>query len=185
MVEASITSLVFLMLVFGIMELGLLFRSSLATNNTAREGARVASAGGSDRDADYLVLRSVEHGIKALGLENLDMVVVYRAEGPEDEMDSLCLVASQPGECNHYTKADFFDKKENEDGSPTGLWGCGAAANDDSWCPTDRQTSRSAPLGPDYVGIYVQAEHNFMTGFFSDSSTISATTVLRLEGDKR
>lgn len=181
MVEAALVSIAFFMLVFGIMEIGLLFRNTLTTNNASREGARSASAQGRDPDADYLTIRTVEHGMQAMNLQNLNMVVVFKADGPGAPPPGQCMTQSVPNLCNRYVPADFFAEKEDADGNPTGEWGCGI--RDVEWCPTDREAG--ALVGPDYIGVFVQTQHNYMTGFFGDSSTIEATTVLRIEPDSR
>ncbi len=181
---------VFFALIFGIMELGLLFRNSLTTNNSAQQGARAASVSGNSPDADYLIIRSVEHGLEAMDLQDLDFIVVFKASGPGDAVPAACLTASQTYDplnaaspaCNRYTAADFF--KEIEDpvtGADTGNFRCSMTAVDRFWCPSDRESSLSA--GTDYVGIYVQTNHDFVTGFFSDGRDLSETRIIRLEPD--
>ncbi len=187
-IEAAFVTPVFFLLIFGLFEVGLLFRNSLTTNNAAQQGARMASVGGSTPDTDYLVLRSVEHGLEAMGLQELDFIVVFKASGPGDTVPAACLTASQTYDalnptapaCNRYTPSDFF--KEIEDpvtGVETGNFRCGVAAVDRYWCPTDRETSVSA--GTDYVGIYVQTNHRFITGLFGDQRNLSETRIIRLE----
>lgn len=179
---------VFFLLIFGIFETGLLFRNSLTTNNAAQQGARMASVGGASPDTDYLVLRSVEHGLEAMGLQELNMVVVFKASGPGDTVPASCLTASQTFDpanpsapaCNRYTPSDFFLEIEDPaTGVDTGNFRCGTTSVDRFWCPSDRETSISA--GTDYVGIYVEANHEFITGFFSDRRDLTETRIIRLE----
>lgn len=190
LVEAAFVTPVFFAFLFGILEFGLLFRNTLTTNNGAQQGARAAAVHGAEPDTDYLILRSVEHGLQAMKLESLDFVVVFKASGPGDTLPAACLTASQtydPGNpaapaCNRYVPADFF--KEIEDpvtGVDTGNFRCGPAAVDRFWCPTDRETSFGA--GTDYVGIYVQTRHGFITGLFGDGRKLTETRIVRLEPD--
>lgn len=177
LIEAALVTPVFLLVLFSIMEMGLLFRDSLTTDNASREGARAASTRGSQADADYFVLRTVEHGLEAMGLERLQYVVVFRATSPNDTLPAGCEAASQSGLCNHYTAADFFAELDDGAGNDTGNFRCGAL--DSSWCPTDRVTSLSA--GTDFIGIHVETRHDFITGFFADGNDLGETTILRLE----
>ncbi|MEL7158905.1 MAG: hypothetical protein AAFN30_20245, partial [Actinomycetota bacterium] len=59
--------------------------------------------------------------------------------------------------------------------------GCSTTAVDRFWCPAYRETSISG--GVEYVGIYVQTRHTFITGFFGGGRTLTDTTILRLEPD--
>jgi len=181
---------VFFALIFGIFEFGLLFRNSLTTNNGAVQGARAASVNGQFPDSDYLIIRSVEHGIQAMELQDLDYVVVFRATGPNDVVPPVCLTASQAYDplnptapaCNRYTPADFFLEIEDPvTGADTGNFRCAATAVDRFWCPTDRETSLSA--GTDYLGIHIQTRHRFITGLFGDGRELTETRIIRLEPD--
>lgn len=188
MVEAAFVTPVFFLLVFGVLEFGLLFRNSLTTNNATHQGARAASVGGSDPDTDYLILRSVEHGLKAMDLEQLEYVVVFRADGPDGTMPAVCATASQTFDalnptdpaCNRYTAIDFF--KEIEDpltGTDTGNFRCSPSAVDRFWCPSDRETTLLG--GTDYLGVHVQTRHGFITGMFGAGTTLEETSIVRLE----
>lgn len=189
-IEAAIVTPVFFLLLFGLFEFGLLFRDSLTTDNAAHQGARAASVTGSAPETDYLIVRSVEHGLQAMDLQQLDSVVVFRADGPDDEVPASCLTASQTYDpddsaapaCNRYVAADFF--KELDDpvtGDDTGNFRCGDASVDRFWCPVDRVTSLS--VGTDYVGIHVETHHDFLTGLFGDGVDLSETAIIRLEPD--
>lgn len=181
LVEASLVSGLFLVLVFFIFEMGFLFRDSLTTSNASREAARAASTLGRDADADFYTIRTAEHGLEAMGLQSLDVLVVFKASGPGDTVPGACLTGSQTGLCNRYTAADFFAEKEDTSGNPTGKFGCGTL--DGAWCPTSREAQAS--VGPDYVGVYVKTNHNYLTGMFGTQTDLEATTILRIEPDKK
>ncbi len=180
LLEAALVTPVFILIVFGILEIGLLFRDSLTTDNASREGARAASTRGNESDADYYVLRTIEHGLEAMGLERLEYVVIFRATGPGATLPGACATASQGGLCNRYTAADFFAELDDSSGNDTGNFRCGTL--DSSWCPTTRETSLSA--GTDFIGIHVQTRHDFVTGMFSGGNDLGETTILRLEPDE-
>jgi hypothetical protein len=182
LVEAAFITPIFFSLIFGILEFGLLFRNELTTNNAAQQGARAASVGGRSPDADYLILRSVDHGLSAMGLETLDYVVVFKATGPDTPVPAACLTASQSNLCNRYTAADFY--KEIDDpgtGADTGNFRCGVASVDRFWCPSSRVSDLASA---DYVGVHIQTRHRFITGLFGDGRILSDTTIIRLEPDE-
>jgi hypothetical protein len=189
-IEAAIVTPVFFLFIFGLFEFGLLFRDSLTTDNASHQGARAASVGGGRADADYLIIRSVEHGMQAMDLQQLDYIVVFKADGPDDEVPVPCLSASQTYDpanptapaCNRYTAVDFFAELDDPvTGQDTGNFRCGVSSVDRFWCPADRITSLSA--GTDYVGIHVQTQHDFITGMFGSGRGLSETSIIRLEPD--
>ncbi len=185
LIEAAIVTPVFLALIFGIFEFGLLYRDRLTTDNAAHQGVRAVSVSGRSPSADYLMLRSVEHGLAAMDLDRLDYVVVFRASGPDDTVPPACLTASQvdtgPGTvaCNRYVPSDFALDLDDAGGNDTGNFRCGSGSVDRYWCPTYRQTSLAGGL--DYVGLHIQTRHDFITGLFGGGRTLSETTILRME----
>ena len=180
LVEAALVAPLFLLILFFILEMGLVFRNSLTTDNASREGARAASAKGNSADTDFFVLRTVEHGVEAMGLMNLDYVVVFKATGPNDPVPGGCTTGSVPGVCNHYTVTDFFADLDDAAGNDTGNFRCGT--RDSSWCPTTRETSLSA--GTDFVGVHVATRHEYVTGIFGSDFALGETTILKIEPDE-
>ncbi|MDZ7732528.1 MAG: hypothetical protein U5R31_04910 [Acidimicrobiia bacterium] len=50
------------------------------------------------------------------------------------------------------------------------------------YCPTDRQSSQLPdPPGPDYLGVYIEVSHDYTTGLFGNSLTLSDQAITRLE----
>lgn len=179
-VEAAIITPVFLLLIFAVLEFGLAFRSYLTLNAAAADSARTAAVAGNDENADYLLLQELAETVAPWGTENIQYVVVYRANGPGDPVPTSCLSGSVTDLCNHYTPAAFtnFDPA---------AWGCETTSLDLAFCPDDRETSLSAPAvsgfpeGPTYIGVHVQATHRYATGFIGDTLSISRTQVVRAE----
>lgn len=161
--------------------------------NASREGARAASVSGNSPEADFLVLRTIEHGFDAWGVENLDFIVIYHATGPDDTVPESCKLesGSTPGLCNQYRAIDFQLSIYDAAGDPTGHFLCESEALDRFWCPTDRITGIGAssgdvsfPDGPAYIGIYMQARHEYMTGFIGSSVLLTDDQVIRIEPDR-
>jgi len=189
LLEAAIVTPLFFSLIFGIFEFGLLFRNSLTTANAGKQGARSASVSGQRPDADYLILRSIEHGLQAMGTDDLELIVVFRASGPDDVVPPACLVSSQldagPGSvaCNRYTAADLALDIDDSTGTDLGNFRCSTTAIDRYWCPADRETSISG--GVEYVGVYVETSHSYITGLFGAGTPLTETTILRLEPESQ
>lgn len=76
------------------------------------------------------------------------------------------------GVCNVYTTADL--------GRPKADFGCRTDRSlDRFWCPHDRETRASGP--PDYVGVYIRARHDFITGLFGDDIDLTDEIIMRIE----
>jgi hypothetical protein len=188
MTEMALVTPIFLLLIFGVMEFGFLLRNQLTINSAATESARAASVGGNDPDTDFLVLRTVEHGVASMGLQNIRQVVVYRASGPDTDVPTACLTApvtaTATAGCNRYTAADFFLPLLDSSGNATGNFRCDTTSVDRYWCPSDRTSSLLAAGGPDYVGVYIEANHDYVTGFFGASRIVRDQKVIRIEPER-
>ena len=182
---------VFLLLLFGILEYGLLFRNNLTTTNASQEAARAASIEGRSLEADFATLETLEFGIAAMGLDHLNYVVVFNANdtapglGSEIPDGDLCHTMSVAGVCNHYVAADFAVELDDGSGDPTGYFRCTTSGLnlDGAWCPNTRRSG----LGDDsdLIGVYVNTTHTYLTGFFGESQVLDATTIIRVEPDER
>lgn len=186
MIEFALVAPLFLLLVFGVFEFGMLALSDLTTGNASSAGARSASVFDAQRNADFQILETIESSLDTVGLHELEYVVVYRVEQVGDDMNPQCHVqsvssASDPlRPCNRYTPADLTLPYFAADGvTETSNFGCGTGAVDRFWCPADRETSLSGAL--DLVGVYVQTQHTFMTGFIGSTRELSETTVIQVE----
>ena len=85
-----------------------------------------------------------------------------------------CLTATMgiAGVCNVYVSADLYRPKSD--------FGCKSTRNlDRFWCPTTREVRASGP--PDYVGVFIQARHNFITGLFGPGMNLTDEIIMRME----
>ena len=191
LVETAVITPLFFLLLMGVFEFGLLFRNNLTTNNAAHQGVRAASVSGDRPESDFLVLRSIEHGLEAMDLDDLDFVVVFRASGPDDTVPPSCLVASQTmvvgnpsaPACNRYVPSDLNLELDDALGNDLGNFRCATSAVDRYWCPVDRETTIGS--GIEYVGVHVQTTHHYLTGVLGGSKTLTETRILRLEPEAK
>lgn len=174
-VEAAIYTPLLMLVLFGILEFSLAFRSYLTVSNGTRDASRMASVMGDSGDADLRILDDIEIAMAAVPDESIQRIVIWRADGPADEVPVGCAAGTPTSggssPCNVYTAADF--------GREADEFGCISAAPDRFWCPTDRASALSDP--PDYVGIWIQVEHDYVTGLFGASRTIADQTIMRIE----
>jgi hypothetical protein len=107
------------------------------------------------------------------------------------------------GACNVYRKPDAangaFDMALGRADNPDPNWyfGCtdpsAAGANhmvDCNWSPKNRKvvisprgTPSATALKPDHLGVYIKATHDYVTGVFGDTLTITDSSITLLEPD--
>lgn len=175
LVEFAFVVPVFITLVFGMIEYGLIFRDYLTVANVTRTGARVASAGGADVTTDYQILQSVKAAAAALpnGANSLQGIIVYRGSASTGALPTGCAIGgpSVGGQCNVYQASDA--------NLPSSSF-CGVSpCKDSAWAPSTRVDRQSGP--PDYVGVYVSVDHKNVTGLFGSGRTIKDGVVMRIE----
>jgi TadE-like protein len=184
LVEAALVTPLLFLLLFGVIEFGYAFYGKLTVNNMSVVGARAASGSANDVLADDQVLVSVAGANTGISTSDIQLVVVYRATGPSDRVPTGCLTASVTNTssvrgCNRYVSSDLA--------RPSTDFGCvgppGPALKVDRfWCPTDRKYALlGAPGPPDYIGVYVKANHRNLTGVLGGSVTFTTDTVMRIE----
>lgn len=186
LVEAALITPVFAILLFGIIEFGLTFRDYLTVANASRDGTRAASAFGDDTYADYNVLQVIRQSTKGFRPNEIQRVIIFDAGGVGGSVLSpshpahACLnrTSGLPDICNVYGASALS--------LPKSSFGCRPEQNlDRYWCPArlNGQDGREvrASVGPDYVGVYVQTRHNFITGLFGSGLNLEDELVMRIE----
>lgn len=192
LVEAAIVTLPFMLVVFAILEFGMAFRTDLTIENAAQRGGRAASVGGTSVSTDFQILEAIQAGLDDGGLEGIQRVIVYKATAPNDPVPAGCLAITNPigpngvnGSCNVYGPDAFTAPLETSPGVANDEWQClSPGARDDFWCPDTREASFS--LGPrDYVGVYLETTHQYVTGLFGSEVGLDAAVVSRLEPEEQ
>jgi Flp pilus assembly protein TadG len=183
--EAAILTPVYVMLLFGVLEFGGAFRDYLTLNNATTAAARQASISANSIDADYQVVQAIAKESSALPQNEILKIVIYHAATPSDPPSAGCLLGTATsgsgspgyvGACNTYNSNAFGW------GSANSNWGCGATAKDRFWCPTFRKSAQTGINGPpDFVGVYIQIRHPYITGLFGTSIVMSKTDIIKIE----
>lgn len=173
--ETALTIPLFFLVIFGIIEGGLLFRDRLTTTSAAHDAARAATVSGDELSADRHVLDVLLDSTAPLPDGSVERVVIFKASGPGEEVPAACLTGGVVGVCNSYTGADMLV----DDAS----FGCqGDKDLDRYWCPADRIVIQTAANGgpPDYIGVYLEISRTSLTGVLPVTE-LSTTKVLRIE----
>jgi Flp pilus assembly protein TadG len=180
MVEAAFITPVFAVLVFGILEFGLAFRDYLTVANTSRDSARGASAYGDGLYADYNVIQVAKQSSRGFRPNEIRKLIIFDAGSVNGSIRNTsspayaCLTSTTgiAGVCNVYNSTDLNRPKTD--------FGCRSTLNlDRYWCPTTREVRASGP--PDYVGVYILARHNFITGLFGPGINMTDEIIMRME----
>ena len=161
MVEFSIVLPILLLIIFGMLEMGLAFRTRITVGSAAQEGARVASFKGDDLDADCVALEAI---VADLGSEitNVSDIQIYRVDSNGNQ-EAL--------KTNTYTYSGFGD-----------ITDCTKWLGIVLWPSAGRQVKvGTTPL--DALGVSVSSTHDWVTQFppFSGSITVDEATIVRLE----
>jgi hypothetical protein len=166
-VEMAIVVPLLAVMLFGIVEYGSIISKNLALSGSTRAGARVGAQEGNQRDADYDILKAVENSRGFMPLNAIESVVVYKSADAQGEVPADCKAGiAVPGVCNVYPASAFGL-------TPDELHQKALSAN---WPSTSRV------LGSDYLGVWVIAEHSWMTSLFSSTPTqIADSAVMRIE----
>src|SRR3712207_4206326 len=173
--EAALVTPVLLLLIFGIIEMALLMRDNVSLTSAVRTGGRTASAnpgagpGGINEGGDcvapcspanapmfaQLAANAIQRAGIALPKDSIKELWVYKAnnKGYPGATGSTTMTCGT--NCVKYKWNPAKDQFRYSSGS---------------WVSTT--VNACANNSPDAVGIYMVAEHDFVTGFFSDHATI-------------
>jgi Flp pilus assembly protein TadG len=179
MVELALVVGLLLLIMFGIVEFGAAWSNKLKVETGARAGARVGANLGANRLADYSLLQSVKSVLSDIGLNNVQYVVVFKANAASGQPTAASCAAATPtavsGDCNVYTGAQLQSLTQASFSGTT----CASGAPDASWCPTSRKDLQSA--GTDYLGVWIRADSPTITSYFGKPLKLKATAVMRIE----
>ena len=166
LVEAAIIMPLLLLLVFGIIEYGLLYKDTSTVSAAAASGARTASTQARTSGYEVNAAAAVSGALSASGATP-QQLIIYRVErnGSNQPVNWSNTQITGCTACYKFTW-DTTNKRWN---TPTGTW---------LW---SAQQACGSTLLTDYVGVWVQARHGMITGMFGSARTITEKTVMPLE----
>ncbi len=167
--EFALVAPLFFLVVFGGIEVGLMFRSNLTVSDMARSSARIGSIERDSIDADRAIISRIDDSTRNLNGDVL-RVVIFKADTLASEVPGDCLTgSSKAGICNVYVTpagGGSDDLKEIGEGGGT--------------LQTGYLTSQRTQLTN--IGVHIVYEYSYVTGFF-DTITLSASSVEVIELD--
>lgn len=188
-VEAAIATPIIFLLLFGVLEFGNLFFSYETVTNGTTSIARTAAIMGSDASADYEIVQAAKRSLGGVNKNQIDRIVIWDATPRSGCTATYCQGANSVAPCttggsNSTIRCNVYTPTTHWANTLTAAdFGCTTgAAYAAAWCPTSRKTAQQGASGPpDYLGIYIQYQHSWVTGLFGNSVTIRETKITRLE----
>jgi hypothetical protein len=184
LLETMLVAPVFMVVVLGIFEFGLVYRDVLTVSDAVGDAARLGAVIGPRPtiagSADYEIVRAINDGLGRIPVEWVERIVVFRGGPPGsgsglEQVPAPCRTGpSVPGLCNVYDPANAF--LAVRDNVPEYFTNCGHCA----WPPSSRSNGPSS-FDIDYLGVYVRIARPYVTGLFGDRFTIDQVMVVRLE----
>ena len=164
LIEFALVLPILILILVGIMEIGLAFGEQMRASQATREGARIGAVAGNDPDADCFIIRDVVAVMSQPQLDRLVNLQIYETDPVTGNQNFA--------QTNTYTYTG---------GDPTDCvnsWS-GVVA----WPSTTRQVTTGPTAVLDLLGVRVQMDRSWVTGFppFSGSYTIDTTTISRIE----
>jgi Flp pilus assembly protein TadG len=158
LVEAAVTMMLVISIVFAIAEFGLAFRSWLTVSHGAREGARAGATFADNASADIEVLANIEQAL--VGMETVDTQWVRVYNDATGVGTTYTFTGTAPCRWSPCPDPDLT-------GYTVPVWN-----------PDSRDVT--APF-TDRIGVEIAYTHTWVTGFFRETSDFSATVVFQIE----
>lgn len=166
-VEAALVTPLVMALLFGIIELGFLFKDYLAAAGAVRSGVRIASA--TPRNATFAQVAADKVALAggAMNLNDVQQLWVYKAD----------TATEMPFGFTDFTSCTVC---------VTFRWDSGTqkfVKLTDNWQALDQNACSSSSLTgpPDRIGVYLELKHDAFTGLVFNTVTISEASIMTLE----
>jgi len=164
LVEFSLVLPILFLILIGIFELGMAFKSYLTVAYIAREGARLSAFSGKDINADCTTITSLAAQMGTQDLARLDRIEIFKASASGTQSPSTTntfrLVGANPLNCAHWTATI-------------------------TWPSTSRQTSVNASGTPplDVIGVRIVLTHRWISQFppFNGNVSVNENSIVRME----
>ena len=177
-IEAALILPVFVVLVLAVLEGGRIMLGNQTMGAATAGAARSASLAANDLDADYLILQAIEDATQGrIKSSSITKIVIFEASSSTASVPADCLIGPVSGKCNVYDGTSFDIPEED-------LATCDPPSLARFWCPSDRKYAAQNDNGngpPDWIGVYIEADFDLVTGIFGDQIQFDETKVTRVE----
>ena len=162
-VEAAIITPIFILILVGILEFGLVFKDQLAVTSAVRAGARIASA--EPRQATFATdaAAQVAKEGSALDFTQVQALWIYKADASGYPLGAGGTFNSCTSSCVQFS----WNAATGQFVPSSGSWS---------------STSQDACFGEqDSVGVYMSFKHDAVTNLIFSTMNLTSHTVMRLE----
>jgi Flp pilus assembly protein TadG len=198
LVELALVLPFLMVLLIATFEIGMGWRTSVTSSNSARAGARVASYQGTGYQADYASLQSLASAMVSANRATIVRVIIFKATEGDSTVPAACLALTPStstttptglntasAKCNVYSGSQVsgvssgtipstkFGNGNNTAGA------CLSNRLDYYWCPYNRSNDQAAGL--DYVGVYLEVSMSTFSKLLGSSFTIRDTEIMQIE----
>jgi hypothetical protein len=167
LVEAALVFPLLMLLVFGIMEYGLLFRTNLSLSESTRAGTRVGAAQPRLPAQHENAAAAVSGALSSASIPggSIEELIIYKA----DPKTGRTINDLEPENCTTDCVRYGWSSTNDEFVELSGTWNPATQ----SACGDIDST--------DFYGVYIRARYDFITGFFGESATLTEHSIMRLE----
>jgi hypothetical protein len=162
-VEAAIITPIFILILIGVLEFGLVFKDQLAVTSAVRAGARIASAEPRNPTFATDAAAAVAREGSAIDFTKVKSLWVYKADASGHPVGAGGTFSSCSSSCVQFT------------------WNAGMqqfVVSGGSWPATSQDACQGEQ---DSVGVYLDFEHDGVTDVIFNSIDLSSHTVMVLE----
>lgn len=179
LVEAALILPIFVLLVLAVLEGGRVLLGHQTMGAGTSGAARSASLAANDINADYLILQSIHDATQGrIKADSIERIVIFKATSSTDTVPPQCLASgSQSDLCNVYDGSSFAIDEAD-------IATCDPPSPARFWCPSDRKYAAQNDNGngpPDWIGVYIEADFDLVTGVFGEQIRFEDTKVTRIE----
>jgi Flp pilus assembly pilin Flp len=190
-VEAALIAPLFLLLIFGIIEVGAFLFTASSVRTAARDAARDVSASASLPNADLAGILKARPDLTAVQVK---YIIVYKADTIDSPVPTECIQEAEIGGSGKKDKCNVYDALKIKSADITNF-GANTPTNckvphnppkpacsfwDNNWPSTSRRDSVSENDLPDLVGVYVSVRYNGLTGIVPTQS-LSGQSIFQIE----
>ncbi len=191
MIEAAFIAPLLFLILFGILEYGLLFRDYLTVGDATADAAKQGSIQGplllgANQSADYTIASTLRQDLASVPTAWLSAFVVFKSGapavgGPLAQFPAACKntnTSVPASKCNVYPAFDAFYAVQTAN---TGYFRCITAG--DRACAWNPETRINGPkiYLIEYLGVYVHLTRKQVTGLFGKTYDLEVAAVQRLE----
>ncbi|MBV8951392.1 MAG: pilus assembly protein [Actinobacteria bacterium] len=164
LIEAAILMPVVLLIIFGAIEFSSLFKDAATLSSAARAGGRTASAESRNPNMPTDTAAAVGTALSSLPTDSPQRLYVYDATSS----------SSAPADCSGNCVSFTWDKS-----SKTFVADSYSAQSPPSWVTNQNVCGGAGAWAR--VGVWVQADHSFVTNLFGATRTLTSTAIFRME----